>query len=82
MSSPSTTSSNSNPWEGLDASVLQSIQKGIQTRFDEVKIRQWCIEQAVKTTDCTTAGMVVPEAKQILDWITQPFEDILKATPP
>ena len=59
-----------------EMSKVEGIQAAIVKRFDDLKLRQWCVEQAAKSdnggADITTI------AQSILRFITEPFDDILR----
>lgn len=70
--------------QALTQALLQQWQGRLAKQFEEMKLRQWCVEQAVKAI-----GEISRERRSgsaefcaiysgILEFITQPFADVFK----
>lgn len=66
----------------MDDAQLQAIfgkwTKDIDKKMTDMKLRQWCVEQAIKVEPKGDGDAVVTLASDMMKFISDPFADVFK----
>ena len=62
--------------------IVEKWRLAVATQLDQMKVRQWCIEQVIKFVEASNADVdLVDLAGDLLVFVTTPLNETFKAAP-